>query len=406
MSIRFVVIVVIFFLSVLPCFAQSPEFNVKAQIVEEQGRYEVSVEIKSNFPKETILDIEVYYAKKYFVPANLRNPGQPEYDIENIRLLKGAEVVSEPNCTLRMGNYIRKPYAGDYLVKVIFNPNNQPEGIRQKLPQNSKEIVKEITFTFGKPEDLENQKKQIKREIYQAMENIKKSHQLLVRKVSEQINSGKFNPEKWKWSVGWMKVLDDIKQDNESRLEERIYHIETAGKHSVDALCSDLKKLKEEFESKAKSSDNLKALETDFVSKDRSFTAMFDESLNMLNFGMIIDKSAVKSLMEEIEKNLGLINSLYAESNKTPDMKKQWKEKVPEYQNVIQRQLFKLTNETSDYIFATYTAPFTQDFLDYLDVCNKQMNNPGTGEGDKNTPVLFNHLKKILSDMRETLELE
>ena len=117
------------------------------------------------------------------------------------------------------------------------------------------------------------------------------------------------------------------------------------------------------------------------------------------------NKSSVKFLLEEIEKNLGLINNLYIETGKNQDIKKQWKEKVSEYQSVIQQQLFKLANETSDYIFATYTAPFTQDFLNYLDECNKQMGKTGPGEGEKNIPILFNHLEKILSDTREALEL-
>lgn len=406
MRIKYVLIISsIFFLSALPCFSQSLELNLKARIVDEQNVYSISIDLKSNLPKNAKLGIEIYYAKKYFVPANLRSPGQAEYEIENISLIKKSEFINDSNCTLTMGDYLRKPYAGDYLVKVIFSPDNQLEEIRQKLPQNTKEIVKETSFTFGNTEDLDKQKNQVKREVYQVMEKIKELHQVLFQKLSEQTKSGKFNPEKWKeWSVDWIKTLDGIKQDNASRLEERIYHLETVAKHSIDALCSDLKKLREDYESKAKSSDNLKVLEMEFISKNRSFTSMFDESLNMLNFGMIIDKSVVKPIIEEIENNLGLINNLYIETNKNPDMKGQWKEKAPEYQGTIQRQLFKLANETSDYIFATYTAPFTQEFLNYLEECNKQVDKTGTG--DKNISLLFNRLKKILSDIKETLDLE
>jgi hypothetical protein len=393
----FLVSAFIFSLSALS-LAADYQLEGKASIEESEGVYDVSLNIKSGLPEDSVLEISVCYLKKYLVPASLRKPGQGEYETEPVELISESVSLDDGNCLLKSGNYKRRPYVGDYKVKITFNPENQTDEIKKKLPADIKPIEKEISFVYGNPGELEGQKKNIRKEIYAELEEIKKLYDSLRAQTASYAKEGKFNPADWKkWQDELSQKTKDIRKANESRLEGWIYRLETVGKHSIDSLCIELVKLGADYE-KLASSDDIKKASLGFAKLTDSFDMTFDYELQRLGFGSIPDKPLVKTALSEIEKNLSLVEELLRDADK-----EKWAKSSAEYKDAIQKEIFKLANATSDYIYATYLAPFTQDFVKYIETCSKAVEK--TVE-DKTVEQLAAKLKKIIKELKETLELE
>ncbi|MBI4833534.1 MAG: hypothetical protein HY811_01775 [Planctomycetes bacterium] len=380
-------------------FSDDYELDARASIDESEGAYNITVNIKSSLPENSVLEISVCYIKKYLIPSSLRKHDQPEYETEPAELITETTSLNNGACVLKAGNYKRRPYVGDYRVKIIFNPNSQPAGVKQKLPADIKPIEKEISFAYGNPDELEGQKKNIRKEIYIELEEIKKLYDSLRAKTASYAKEGKFDQADWeKWQSDLKVKTDEIKKANESRLEGWVYRLETVGKHSIDAMCAELIKLAADYEKLALSTADMQKVSAGFVPFTDSFDMTFDYELQRLGFGSIPDKPLVKSAVEETEKNLGLIEVLFSEADK-----EKWAKLSAEYKDAIQKEIFKLSNATSEYIYATYLAPFTQDFVKYIETCSKAVEE---SVEDKMVNQLSAKLKKTIKELKETLEIE
>ena len=347
----------------------------KTSINRPNNTYVFYLEGETNLPEETVLEGEVYYAKKIPLHESLQKEIGQKYQIEYYLMDKRLVNVKNSRFELICGFFKRPLYSGDYNFKIKFDPNVQPETIRQQVPVGLKPIIQETTVTFGNPVNLPQEKLTAQRAAYQDLEKIQQFYQNLVQTVQKHRSAQSFDSNQWnQWSEAWQTEVNQLLDKNKLRFEERIYWLESSARYSISLLGNELLRMAQEFARITPGRDLLQSAEI-FTNASKEFLAVLNDQLQSLGYQKIVDQPKTAEILAEIKSHYNGIKASYQKYLVNHSDLSLWATGQLLRRTQIKEKLFSLTQETPDYIFAGYILPLGEDVTEYFKLIDLQLIN-------------------------------
>ncbi len=280
---------------------EEKKLDCTTTIVQGEDGWTFQVEGKTDFPDGTVLRGRIY---ALYETDDLEKGGT-KIETEPFFYGPGAWQDGEVKAgafTLDVYSFARRPYSLPYRLRVLYDPRMQGGEIREKA--GNKVVDRFFDFREGDDDDLLEELKGEAGRLHDGF--------LKVRKLFDELKVAftRFRKEKapakkaWsKWLDPWMDRVDELRVENDDRLDLWTLWIERQGKFRIEGFCSRLPDLASDCQDILFGREELLPR---MQYKMRAFLDYYEEAIEVVGLNMPLDVAtigpALKAFLEQEKK--------------------------------------------------------------------------------------------------------